>query len=493
MQRLPTGGLGTIDTKQTIGIQCHGLHRVESPEELVDQQSELAAWLNVMLRDLLPASGTPGAAVGVLSDDRIQCAAAGVLNLETGEPVTPQTFFQIGSITKLFTAVLALQQAAAGRVDLDAPVRRYLPEFKLADENAAATVTLRHLLTHSSGIDGDVLVECPQGPNRLAAYVETLAEVSRLHAPGARVAYCNAGFVLTGRLIEVLTGQSWHTALRQEILAPLGISAQTSEAERVPNQCRATGHVSDPNNPGALKVPTGVGAIQTCAPAGTTLTMSVSGLLAFVHALMRGGAALDGTRILPEEIVRAMLRPQVALPRYAAAGATHWGLGPLLYRWNGNRLWGHDGDTGGFLAFLRVDPATGTAAALLTNGGRGVDLANEVFARVFRRLSGLQPPPCAAVRPELPVCAESYVGRYRRLHRHTQVEAAGNGLTLRVAETDAGLAAAPPLLLTPVEEHVFRFRLPQQDTPSYIEFADFDDAARAHTIFSGYRLSVREA
>ncbi len=232
---------------------------------------------------------------------------------------------------------------------------------------------------------------------------------------------------------------------------------------------------------------------ETCGPAGTTLTMSAEGLLRFVRMLMRNGVSLDGNRLLPEVLVREMLAPQRDLPRFALGFTSHVGLAALHYKWESDRLWGHDGDTLGFQAFLRVHPASDTALALLTNGGRSWDLANAVFAAVLPELAGVHFPSFPAADASVPVSNNRYAGRYRREGRCTLVEPASTGLAMRIADNDEALATTPRLDLRPVEPDVFRFQFPNQQMPGYTVFSDFDADGRARTIFSGYRLSTRAA
>src|SRR5690606_31977675 len=110
--------------------------------------------------------GVVGASLAVLTDGEVHAAASGSLNLDTGVDATPDSVFQIGSIGKLFTATLLMQLVDEAAVALDAPVRRYLPDFAIADESASAAITVRQLLAHTSGIDGDYLPpDDPAGPS----------------------------------------------------------------------------------------------------------------------------------------------------------------------------------------------------------------------------------------------------------------------------------------------------------------------------------------
>ena len=133
---------------------------------------------------------------------------------------TTESLFQIGSITKVWTTTVVMQLVDEGLVELDAPLRRYIPEFSVGDESVAEAVTIRHLLTHSSGIDGDNFADTGRGDDALEKYVATCASLRQVHPVGATMSYCNTGFTLLGRVIEVVTGEVWDTALRTRLISP---------------------------------------------------------------------------------------------------------------------------------------------------------------------------------------------------------------------------------------------------------------------------------
>lgn len=137
--------------------------------------------LRERLVELIPRHQVPAAQVAVLAGGEVTTAAAGVLNLDTGVEATSDSLFQIGSITKLYTASLVMQLVDEGRVDLDTPAITYLPELRLGDPVVTEAVTLRHLLTHSSGIAGDHFPELGRGDDVVARYVASLAELGQTH------------------------------------------------------------------------------------------------------------------------------------------------------------------------------------------------------------------------------------------------------------------------------------------------------------------------
>src|SRR5262249_19451814 len=116
---------------------------------------------------------------------------------------------------KPMTTTIAMQFVDEGKLDLDAPVRRYLPEFRVASKEASETITVRQLLCHSSGIDGDFFIETTRGEDRVAKLVEAGRALPQLHEPGRGFSYCNHGFAIVARILETLDGADWDTIWRK--------------------------------------------------------------------------------------------------------------------------------------------------------------------------------------------------------------------------------------------------------------------------------------
>src|SRR3954452_11184763 len=168
--------------------------------------------------------GVPGASLAILDGDEVGAAAYGVLNIRTGVEATTDSLFQIGSITKVWTATLVMQLVDEGRLDLDVPVVTYLPDFRVADPDVTRTVTTRHLLAHTSGIDGDLFLDTGRGDDCIEKYVAACADLGQNHPLGATMSYCNSGYIVLGRLIEVLRDKSWDAGMRERVFAPLGMT-----------------------------------------------------------------------------------------------------------------------------------------------------------------------------------------------------------------------------------------------------------------------------
>src|SRR3954462_15781535 len=177
--------------------------------------SEVQEWLDETLPQLLEKDNVPGAAWGVLQGDQVGDGAAGLLHKGTGVEATADSVFQIGSITKLWTSTLVMQLVDEGKVDLDEPVRTYLPEFRIADEDAAARITPRMLLSHSAGFEGDIFTDTGVGDDCVQKYLGVLHDVPQLFPSGEQFSYNNAGFCVLGRLVEVMRDKTYDACQRR--------------------------------------------------------------------------------------------------------------------------------------------------------------------------------------------------------------------------------------------------------------------------------------
>src|SRR6185312_269076 len=154
----------------------------------------------------------PGVAVGLLVDGEAIAEGFGVTSVENPLPVDDTTLFQIGSITKTFTATAVMRLVEQGKLDLNVPVRTYLPNLRLADEEVARKVTLRHALNHTSGWPGDVFEDFGPGDDAQAKMVERIASLPQLTPLGTVWSYNNVAYSLAGRAIEIVTGLTFERA-----------------------------------------------------------------------------------------------------------------------------------------------------------------------------------------------------------------------------------------------------------------------------------------
>lgn len=429
--------------------------------------------------------GVPGANLGILrlgvdgADDELAEAAYGVLSLDTGQPVSADSTFQIGSITKVWTTTLAMQLVDEGKVGLDEPVALTLPDLDLGDPEVTAAVTLRHLLTHTSGVNGDVFTDTGRGDDNLRDYVAGLAGIGINHPLGATFSYCNAGFGIVGRMIEVLCGCSWDEALRRRLLEPLGLSRTSTLPEEALLGRSAIGHVGEPGEP--LHVAPAWGLPRSAGPAGL-ISSTPREVLAFARMHLAGGRAPDGSQVLSSESVAAMRTHQTDLPDPYTLGDS-WGIGWIRYRWGDRDLVGHDGNTIGQSAFLRVLPDQGLAITLLTNGGNTKDLYHDLYGEIMSELAGVEVPAPIAPAPDAPAFEpETYVGRYERTSTRIEVTAEDGALSARITATgplaDLADEATHEYALTPVSADTFVLRPPGARTWSSMVFYRLPDGSR---------------
>lgn len=407
--------------------------------------------------------GVPGAVLAVAEGEELLDFATGVLNVDTGVETTADSIFQIGSNTKLFTATLVMQLVDAGAVDLDAPVKKYLKGFALDHPTAASEITVRQLLTHTSGVHGDYFKGFGRGDDAIERYVESLAEIGLVHRPGQMWSYCNAGYVVAGRLAEVVGAAPYHELLAERICRPLGLSHTTVRVEEMIARRCAVGHVSAPG--GRPVVPPTVVMEHAQAPAGSLTTSTAAELVRFVQIHLEGGAAPDGSALLSAASVHAMQQTQVAMPHTSTAPAS-MGLGWLMQEWDGKRVIGHGGGTIGQLSFLQCLPDENLVVVLLTNSASGGLLWRDLGRYLFEELAGVhmaRPLTPAGTPPDLDL--SRYAGTYERLGvRHTLTVEDGK-LMMRSATTDELPEALrqgpqpPPAWLRPIDHERFAARV----------------------------------
>jgi CubicO group peptidase (beta-lactamase class C family)/dienelactone hydrolase len=434
------------------------------------------------LDELARRHHVPGAALGIMRmrpgrDDDLVELATGVLNVETGVEATPDSVFQIGSMTKLWTATLAMQLVDEGLLDLDAPVVAVLPELQLSDPDVARTVTMRHLLTHTSGIDGDVFTDTGRGDDCLEKYVAGLADAAQNHPLGATWSYCNSGFSLAGRVIEKLTGGTWDAAIQQRLVAPLGLTHTGTLPEEALLHRAAVGHVGEGGEP-PKRAPAWV-LPRSAGPAGL-INQTVRDVLGFVRMHLNGGAAADGTQVLSPESTAAMQEWQADVPDKYILGDS-WGIGWIRFGWDGHRLIGHDGNTLGQAAFLRVLPEQGLAVTLLTNGGNTRDLYEDLHREIFAELAGIEMQrPFTPPDEPVEVDVAPYLGRYERAGVTLDVLERDGGAVLRTEVTGPLAALVPETVheypMTPAGEGLFGVRDPSAQSWAPITFYEVPGA-----------------
>jgi CubicO group peptidase (beta-lactamase class C family) len=430
------------------------------------------------LAELVRVHGIPGASVAILDDGEVTAVAAGVLHTGTGVEATTDSLFQIGSITKVYTTSVLMRLVDQGLVSVDTRVVDVLPEFRVADPEVAGQVTLRHLLTHTSGIGGDFFHDTGRGDECLARYVEACGELAQTHPLGATQSYCNTGFSILGRIIERLTGSVWDDALAELLVKPLGLTQTWTLPEDVLRFRAAMGHqtgsADDPPRPAPRW-----GLMRSAGPAGI-ICASASDVVAFARMHLDSGCAGDGTRILTEEAVSAMQQPQVKVPN-PHGFANQLGLSWMLFDWDGRRVYGHDGGTIGQTASLRVVPDSRIAVAVLTNTDRSSAFLHQVFSELFDELCDLaKPAPPEPPDSPPPTTVDRHVGRYERVGERFEVTERDGKLNVHIELTGELASLQPPVdvALIPLDGDLLLGRLPNSTRWSSFYFYELPDGSR---------------
>jgi CubicO group peptidase (beta-lactamase class C family) len=371
--------------------------------------------LTPLLRRAIKRHQVPGASIAILKNDRIMTtAAAGVCSVETKVPVTDDTVFQIGSITKPHTATLVMQLVDEGKLDLDAPIQHYLPNFRVADFEVSRKVTARQFLSHQSGIDGDFFVDSGRGDDSTERLLEMGRMLPSLYPLGTALSYCNFGFVVLGRVVEVLTGRTWDEAMQERIFEPLGMEHAFTLPEMAIRFRCANGHVPSQSKKGtwnASRIPyLSIGQ----KAAGSTPSMTATDLLTFAQMHLNRGKNSNDEKVLTARSVDSMQKRQIRVP--GPGDRSYWGLGWMLFDWDGHKVYGHDGGTIGQASFLRILPEKNVAVALLTNGGDAQGLSQEVLGHVFHELARIGPPGVPDYQPDLKIDFDRLEGTYENMN-----------------------------------------------------------------------------
>ena len=362
--------------------------------------------LHEMVKASMERHAVPGAALGIYDGGVEHTEGFGVTSVENPLPVDPDTIFQIGSITKTVTATTIMVLSERGMLDLDEPVRNYLPELRLADEEVARKVTTAHLLTHLGGWVGDVFEDTGSGEDALEKIVKRLADTPQLTPLGEVWSYNNSGFYVAGRVVEVVSGKAFEAAVRELVLSPLGMNRSFFFPGEVMAYRFAMGHLVRDGEPSVSR-PWALS--RNFAPAGGLASSAKDQVC---YARFHLGGVRDDTEILGELSLRRMRRARVS-----GEGDDEQGLAWKLSEVGGSRFVAHSGDTIGQNSTLWMVPENDFAFVLLTNADRG-DLVCEEVSRWVRRefldVEEEEPEPIEVARGEL----EEYAGRYMLVFRH---------------------------------------------------------------------------
>ena len=376
----------------------------------------------------------PGVAFGVLKNGQLTVRGFGVTNVEDPQPLTTDTVFPIASISKTVTATAIMRLVEQGKLELDAPIRRYIPEFAVADPDATRDVAIWHLLTHTPGWEGQLNPE-DRGIYSLSSFAESQRELPQLAPPGAVWSYNNAGFTIAGRVIEVVTGQRIHEALRGLVIEPIGLTRTFTRTEDAVTYRFAAAHRS---NDGKVIVARPISRSSTVTAGG--VWMSLADILAYAKFHLGDGTGAGGKPVLTRKSLELM-----RTARLKKVGTDdEMGLGWHLRKVGGVMTASHGG-TLGHISLLELVPERNMALAILTNHSNGWRLIQDVERIALRVLEGMTLDPAHTIghrglnetMPDAPILAKQpdpapYVGVYRRppLNTTNTLRVDGGQLTL---------------------------------------------------------------
>jgi CubicO group peptidase (beta-lactamase class C family) len=377
------------------------------PAEPVGQGvlDQFFAELTEQVRRAMVHWNVPGAAIALHYYGYQWTAGIGVTNVDYPLPVNEQTLFQVGGLTKLVTGLAVALLVEQGQLELDAPVRSFLPTFRVADARASEQVTLRQLLNHTAGWFGDLPPSDETGPDAIARYVDQLAGAPQLLPPGRAFSYNEAGFAVAGRVVEVRTGRFYATAMRELVFAPLGME----HASFLPREVITARHTAGHQVEGG-----GLRPLNPWARVGRGLDPAL-GLAASAADLLRLGRLLLGLPVgrftLAPETLTLLLEPTSdagVLGREEFAG---FALATMVWQAGEERYYGQSGQSATHASRLIIHPPADFVLVLLMNSSTGDAAIAEVLPAALARYTGIVlRPPVLLTGPASQL--GEYAGRY---------------------------------------------------------------------------------
>ena len=409
-----------------------------------------------LLREHARAHPVPGAAVGVLRQEVETFAFCGVADVRVGAPVTAESRFGVGSLTKSMVATTVCRLAEDGRLSLDDPIAAHVPELHGATWAERATVC--DLLANRSGLplraqlEFDFASDEDEDDAVLSRFAARLAAEEPTTVPWS---YTNAGWCVLGRAIETVTGSPWEESMRANLLLPAGMGETTAgEPARGHRVC---GHEVTANGWVTVEPL----ATRRLGPAGTSVVSTIGDMARFA-ALHLENPSLAGMRRLHAE------------PRIDG-WLDGWGLGWAWFDWGGDPVWGWDSVLNGERAVLRLVPEQHAAVVMMTNGGNGRALCRSLLGDLMDRCFGITVPALRLTpSPGAAGDLSRFAGVYEWPDRGWEVTV--RDACLVITREDDVVQALP------VDERTFLVDAADPDTPT-VTFGEFDDSGRPGVVY----------
>ena len=392
------------------------------------------AWapaLDSAITAALARTGTPGVQIAVVVDGQVVYERAqGLADAELRRPVTTQTLFRVGSVTKMITAATLGELVASRTLDLQAPIDRYVPELA---GRRVGRVTTHQLLTHTAGWIDHAVPYGRMGEGALGEVMREVGDTLFFTEPGRILSYSNPGFAMAGYVAERAGDGRFGTLAERRVLRPLGMTRSTFRPLEAMTTDFAQGHLGGAGERALVVRPFTENTAQWAAG----FLFSTAGELArFATALMQGGE-LDGRRVLAASTVAQMTTGHQAVPGDSVA---RYGYGLVIGSRNGVRQWAHGGAINGFDAMVTMWPDRRSALVILDNRSGGP--MPEIEAVVRERVLGLpRPTPPTATAPRAGTATERarVVGTYAQ--GATRVTITSDADSLRFTQGGATMTA----------------------------------------------------
>jgi CubicO group peptidase (beta-lactamase class C family) len=416
-------------------------------------QQDRFAGLERVVMDELEETKTPGAVVAIVQGDRIIYSKGfGVANVDTQQPVNPEMLFPIASMTKMYTAAALVSLAEEGKLDLKAPIGRYIEGLP----SRLASLTAHQLLSHTAGLMDGGASGWRFDDRSLAQEVGTYKDIQFYTEPGAIFSYANPGFVIAGLLVEKVSGKPYTQFVRERITLPLGMNRTVFHSQVVMTYPFSQTHLGQEGKAATIMRPMGL-IHHSIWPAGG-LFSNVNDLARFAVAYMNGGV-LDGKQALPDPLFKRLSTPVAPVHSQIKGGS--YGYGLMMHERRGVYLVEHGGTLPGSTSDFVMAPQQRVAVIVLAN--RRSHLTKTVNKALELMLPFKQEPEEAKMAALSPAELTEYVGRY----------AQGQGSNIEVVSANGGLElknSGGGFALSRVAPDVFSVRIPGFTEPLRLAF-----------------------
>jgi CubicO group peptidase (beta-lactamase class C family) len=377
--------------------------------------------LEQTVRDELVRARVPGASVAIVKGDRvIYSKGFGTANIETGEAVRPEMLFRLGSTTKMLTATALVGLSLEGKIDLGAPIGKYITGLP----PAISTITANQLLSHTAGIHDEAPMYGSHDDSALGAGIHKWTDDWLFTKPGRIYSYANPGYWMAGYLVETLSGKPYADAMAERVFQACGMKQTTLRPFAAMTYPLAQGH---DERAGKLEIPRPAADNAASWPAGSVFSCAPD-LARYVIAFLNDGM-LDGKRAMDPRIFALMSTPHAELP----GGDGSYGYGLTIHDVRGIHMVEHSGSRMGYGSAIRMAPEQRVAVIVLANKtGASLPASSEKAMELMVPLK----PRATAARRVLEVSADDlrrYPGTYRNGDTRIEVTARDGRLYVKRA------------------------------------------------------------